>query len=232
MIPVISYMFRRPSAIFREPQQYENLVNYDKICSGFIEMKVWRNVSAYKRHISFFEQGRGDFSFFLMMLSFKWRRKQDYWWMMNWKWFGRKRSWPERITVLASTWRERQFANDLNRDSLCPTRASNPERPEYMSISYELRIPWRDRTFWFMYPTKFIINLAVYLQVINILRFCSEVVHLCSPDLLNMLKFIRKDYTELYFGVFRGISWLVDGSVQKELEIMSPGRKYTNLQNK
>jgi hypothetical protein len=36
---------------------------------------------------------------------------------------------------------ERQFANDLNRDSLCPTRDSNPERPEYMSISYELRIP-------------------------------------------------------------------------------------------
>jgi len=57
-----------------------------------------------------------------------------------------------------------------------------------------------------MYPTKFIINLAVYLQVINILRFCSEVVHLCSPDLLNMFKFICKDYTELYFGVFRGIS--------------------------
>jgi hypothetical protein len=83
---------------------------------------------------------------------------------------------------------ERQFANDLNRNSPCPTRASNPERPEYMSISYGLRIPSRDRTFWFMYPTKFIINLAVYLQVINILRFCSEVVHLCSPDLLNMLQ--------------------------------------------
>jgi hypothetical protein len=41
MIPVISYMFRRPSAIFREPQQYENLVNYDTIGSGFIEMK-WK----------------------------------------------------------------------------------------------------------------------------------------------------------------------------------------------
>ena len=83
---------------------------------------------------------------------------------------------------------ERLFANDLNRDSLCPTRDSNSELPEYMSISYELRIPWRDRTFWFIYATKFVINLAGYLQVINILRFCSEVVHLCSPDLLNVLK--------------------------------------------
>jgi hypothetical protein len=36
---------------------------------------------------------------------------------------------------------ERHFANDLNRDSLCPTRTSKPERPEYMSISYGLRIP-------------------------------------------------------------------------------------------
>jgi hypothetical protein len=127
--------------------------------------------------------------------------------------------------------RERQFANDLNRYSLCPTRVSNPEHPEYMSISYELRIPWRDRTFSFMYPTKFVINLAVYLQVIHILKFCSEVVHLCSPDLLNMLKFTCKNNIELYFGVFHGTSWLIEGSVQKELEIMSPGRKYTNLQS-
>jgi len=55
-----------------------------------------------------------------------------------------------------------------------------------------------------MYPTKFVINLAVYLQVINILRFCSEVVHLCYPDLLSMLKFTCKDYIELYLVYFMG----------------------------
>jgi hypothetical protein len=83
-----------------------------------------------------------------------------------------------------------------------------------------------------MYATKFLINLAVYLRVINILRFFGEVVHLGFPDLLIMLKFTCKDYIELYFGVFHRIFWLIDGYVQKELQIISPGRKYTNLQSK
>lgn len=150
--------------------------------------------------------------------------------MMNWKGIRRKLSWPERGNLLASSWTEIGISPTIsirigeirNRNVLnaCQSRTSS------------IVCTTNSVTFWFMCPTKFVLNLTVYLQVINLFRFCNEVVHLCSSDLLNVLTFTCKYYTELYFGVFHGISWLIDGSLQKELEIMCPGRKYMNLQSK
>jgi hypothetical protein len=59
---------------------------------------------------------------------------------MNWKRFGRKRSWSNRGTNLSSAWKERKTTTNLSQDGrpVCPSRDSNQIPLEHDSTTFPL----------------------------------------------------------------------------------------------